>query len=97
MKTKKVNLTEIIDYTAHACQQPRPVTNSACQVMLEHIGEHLSRGNTVQIQGFGSLAVTENANGNVVHFKPSKKILEHEVPDDPNWPFGQWTKKGAGQ
>lgn len=86
MIIKRINLTEIIDYTALVCQQPRPVTNSACQVMLEHIGEHLSRGNTVQLHGFGSLEVVEGS----VLFKPSKKILEHETPDDPGWPFSPW-------
>ena len=89
---KKVNLAGIIDYTAYACQQPRSVTNSACQVMLEHIAEHLSRGNTVQLHGFGSLKSVDVNNGKAVQFKPSQKILEHAVSDDPDWPFSQWRK-----
>ncbi len=90
---KKTNLTEIIDYTAMACQQPRPVTNSACQVMLEHISEHLSRGNSVRLHGFG----TFKAVNGVVQFTPSKKIMERETPDDPGWPLSGWTtSKAAG-
>ncbi len=91
--TKRVNLTEIIDYTALACQQPRPVTNSACQVMLEHISEHLSRGNTVSLHGFGTFKAVDGA----VQFTPSKKIMERETPDDLGWPFSPWTTaKAAG-
>lgn len=85
------NITKIIDYTAVACQQPRPVTNSACQVMLEHIAEHLSRGTSVQIRGFGTFKNDAGA----VSFVPSKNLLNHQTPDDPGWPFSQWQKAGG--
>lgn len=81
--SKVTSLSAIIDYTALACQQPRPVTNSACQVMLEHISEHLSRGNTVCLHGFGSFKAVDGA----VQFTPSKKMLERETPDNPGWPY----------
>jgi len=93
---KTVNLTEIIDYTAYACRQPRPITNSACQVMLEHIAEHLTKDHAVQLNGFGRLEVVEMAGVKTVRFKPSKKLLEHKTPDDPQWPFSGWTS-GGGQ
>ena len=93
---KVVNLTDIIDYTAYACRQPRPVTNSACQVMLEHIAEHLTKGHTVQLNGFGSLVVVTEAGKKFVEFKSSKKLLTHKTPNDPQWPFSGWTS-GGGQ
>jgi len=94
---KTVNLSEIIDYTAYACRQPRPITNSACQVMLEHIAEHLTKGHTVTLMGFGRLVVVvDDAGGKSVQFKSSKKLLTYKTSDDPQWPFSGWTL-GDGQ
>jgi len=102
--SKTVNMTDIVDYTAYVCRQPRPVTHSACQVMLAHIAEHLSRGHSVQLSGFGRFTAVKSKNGQTVQFKPSKKLLSHtasEDPtqddpaqDDPNWPFSDWTVGG---
>ena len=96
---KTINMTGIIDYTAYACHQPRPVTNSACQVMLAHIAEHLSRGHIVQLSGFGRFSAVMDEGVQKVQFKPSTKLLtpptsDDPAQDDPDWPFSDWTAGG---
>jgi DNA-binding protein HU-beta len=54
-----VTKTELIDEIAKSAGVSKREVRAVIEVLFNHIGEHLSRGNKVQVTGFGTFEVRE--------------------------------------